>query len=290
MLAAAAGRPPESVPDERLREFKQTVTAVFSAHASAVLLDPDYGLDAAKHRAPRCGLLLAYEMDGYENPRPHRMLALAPQLSVQRLVEQGADAVKILLSWAPDDDPKANDEKKALIERIGGECEAAGLPFFLEPVVYDPAGLEPGTIEFARLKPEWVVRTMDAFSRDVYRVDVLKVEFPASARLIGAAYTRADALDWYRRADSAAKRPYIYLSAGVAIEEFIASLELALEARARFSGVLCGRANWQDGAAVYAREGLGALERWLETKGVANVRSVNECLGSATPWQSWLAP
>ena len=46
MIAAAASAAFESVPDAQLAEFKTAVTAVLSQHASAVLLDPDYGLGA----------------------------------------------------------------------------------------------------------------------------------------------------------------------------------------------------------------------------------------------------
>ncbi|HYP21460.1 MAG TPA: tagatose 1,6-diphosphate aldolase, partial [Chloroflexia bacterium] len=52
-----------------------------------------------------------------------------------------------------------------------------------------------------------------------------------------------------------------------------------------FSGVLCGRATWQEGIPVYAREGVGALEGWLEDRGVKNIEALNEVLArGAQPW------
>lgn len=75
MIARAAGVELEEIRDARLAEFKGAVTGALTPCASAVLLDPDYGLTAARERAATCGLLLACEMDGYENPRPRRMLA-----------------------------------------------------------------------------------------------------------------------------------------------------------------------------------------------------------------------
>jgi len=33
-------------------------------HASAILLDPEFGLEAAKSRSKNAGLLLAYELSG----------------------------------------------------------------------------------------------------------------------------------------------------------------------------------------------------------------------------------
>jgi len=275
MLAAVSGAPDESISDAALAEFKTAVTAALTPHASAVLLDPEYGLDAARRKAARCGLLLTYESDGYENPRPHRMLALMPGVSVRRLRDLGADAIKILLSYNPDADGFANDEKRAWIERIGNECEALDMPFLLEPVTYDATPRE---------KPRLVVGLMEEFSKPVYKVDVLKVEFPVVAGT--PEWTRDEAKAWYRAAGEVAGVPYIYLSAGVGIAEFVASLELAAEAGARFSGVLCGRATWQGGAPAFARGGRAAFDAWLATEGVANLQRINRCLEYATPWDA----
>ncbi len=299
MIAEAARADLNDIPDERLAEFKSAVTKVLSAETSAILLDPEYGVQASKERSPHCGLLLAYEMDGYENPRPNRMLALMPDQSVRRLRDLGAEGIKILLHYSPDDPAAANDEKCALIERIGNECEALDLPFFLEPVSYDPDGLEPRSLEFAKQKPRWVVDMITEFSKDVYKVDVLKVEFPVTASYVEgssvycgqSAYSMEEALEWFRVADAASRRPYIFLSAGVSSPEFLESLRLALEAKARFSGVLCGRANWQDGIREYAKSAtefhLDSLLRWLETSGLENVRDINKLLANATSWHTW---
>lgn len=293
MIAEARGVALDAIADEQLVEFKTAVASVLSPYASAVLLDPEYGLAAAHQRAPGCGLLLTYEADGFENPRPHRMLALMPQFSVRRLRDLGASAIKILLTYTPDGDPRANDEKHAMIERIGYECQALDMPFLLEPVVYDPEGLDPKGLEFCRQRPSLVVRTMEEFSKPVYCVDILKVEFPVYAPFVEGtavsksgpyAQSRTEARDWFQAADAAAGVPYIYLSAGINNAEFLSSLELAAEAGARYSGVLCGRANWQGGVAPYVRGGIPALTGWLSTEGAANMQRLNAALAGATPW------
>ncbi len=138
LIANAASVPFEQISDEKLAEFKKCVTEILTPHASAVLLDPEYGAEAAESRSAKCGLLLAYEADGYENPRPHRMLALMPEHSVRTLRDAGATGIKILLHYSPLDEARANLEKRILIERIGNECAAMQMPFFLEPVLYDP--------------------------------------------------------------------------------------------------------------------------------------------------------
>jgi len=35
---------------------------------------------------------------------------------------------------------------------------------------------------------------------------------------------------------------------------------------------------------VFVRGGADALQEWLETQGVQNMRSINESLKAATPW------
>jgi len=285
MIAKAGGAAEATVSDAQLGEFKTAVTQGLSAYGSAILLDPEYGLEAARRRPPGCGLLLTYEADGFDNPRPHRMLALMARISIHRLAMLGADAIKILLSWAPDDDDDANDQKRVLIERIGQECNGLGMPFLLEPVVYDPAGADPRSNDYLRRNPELVIRTMQEFSDPVYKVDVLKVEFPVNANCVGAVHSREVALDWYRAADRATALPYIYLSAGAAIADFLESLELASEAGAHFSGVLCGRALWQDGIGAYVKGGRAAFSEWLARDGVRNAQRIGECLKAATSWR-----
>src|SRR5438034_100725 len=97
-------------------------------------------------------------------------------------------------------------------------------------------------------------------------------------------HSRKDALDLFRRAAEAAAKPFLFLSAGVSNRVFNEALELASEAGVHFCGVLCGRATWKDGVGVFVRGGAEALQKWLETDGVANIRAVNASLRHATPW------
>src|SRR6267378_2624155 len=50
-IAAAKGIDPKQVTDEMMSEFKIAVTKVLTPHASAILLDPEWGLPAAKARS-----------------------------------------------------------------------------------------------------------------------------------------------------------------------------------------------------------------------------------------------
>ncbi len=46
------------------------MTEVLTKHASAILLDPEWGLPAAKRPRQGSGLLLAYEKTGYDKQGP----------------------------------------------------------------------------------------------------------------------------------------------------------------------------------------------------------------------------
>src|SRR5271155_2911011 len=177
-IAAARGCDPKEITPQMMSEFKTAVSRVITPHASAILLDPEYGLEAAKARSSNAGLLLAYEESGYDNSKQGRLPDLLPHVSVKRIVDWGADAVKILIYYTPFEDAKINDVKHAFIERIGAECGTYEIPFFLEFVGYDPKGGDEKGFEYAKAKPEIVRKSMEEFSKPQYFVDVLKVEVP----------------------------------------------------------------------------------------------------------------
>jgi tagatose 1,6-diphosphate aldolase len=276
-----------------VEEFKELVSEVLTPHASAILLDPESGLSAAKRRATNAGLLLAYEKTGYDAATPGRLPDLLDDWSVRRLKEAGADCIKILLYYTPTDPQAINERKHAWVERIGDECSANDIPFFLELIGYED-GLDEKGIEYARKKPQIVTTSMAEFSKDRYGVDVLKVEIPINMKFVAGArsatgataYTRDEAKKLFLESAKATTKPFIYLSAGVSNEEFTESLALAAESGVKYSGVLCGRATWKDGIAVYAKEGAKAFRTWLQAKGVENITNVNAALKTATPWFS----
>ncbi len=281
------------VSDAMMEEFKVLVAEVLTQHASAILLDPEWGLPASKRRAKGSGLLLAYEKTGYDKTGPGRLPDLLDHWSVRRLKDAGADCVKILLYYSPFDSKDINDRKHAWVERIGDECRANDIPFFLE-FVGDEDGADEKGLEFARKKPEIVTASMAEFTRDRYGVDVLKVEVPINMKFVeGAkayggqkAYTRDEAKRHFLAAATAATKPFIYLSAGVSNAEFTEALELATESGVRYAGVLWGGATWKDGMPVYAKQGAAAFRKWLETTGVQNIKNVNAALRTAVPWYS----
>lgn len=292
-IAKAKGIDPKAVTPAALSEFKCVVSKTLTPHASAILLDPEYGLEAVKARDRNAGVLLAYESSGYDNTRPGRVPDLLEDWTVSKLIKAGADAIKVLIYYHPDEKKEINQLKHTFVERIGAECGYHDVPFFLEFVGYAVDGSEGKDLVFARQKPRMVSGSMEEFSKPEYGVDILKVEIPVNMQFMEGtksfkgtkAYSRKEAVQYFRETARVARKPFIYLSAGVDDDEFRESLELASEAGVSFAGVLCGRATWKEGIPVYGKQGAKALEDWLKDRGVKNIQALNAVLErGAKPW------
>lgn len=273
-----------------IKAYKCAVADELTKYASSILLDPIYGKEAISHVDKDAGLLMAYEITGYRDD--NRQLELVPDLSVKRIVELGADAVKILLYYDVDDTDENNDSKKAMIERIGDECMYNEIPFFLEIISYDDQIKDEK--EFAKVKAHKVNGAMAEFSKERYNVDVLKVEVPVNIKYVEGfaegetVMTKEEAAKAFLEQSESTSLPYIFLSAGVPMELFIETLKFAKEAGAEFHGVLCGRATWKDGVAEFLKGEENGVE-WLQTEGKAKISALNEVIEEvSTPWTTRL--
>ena len=278
--------------EKQIVEFKKLVSEHLTKYASSILLDPEYGLEASKVRAENAGLLLAYEKTGYDANTVGRLPDCLVEWSAKRLKEEGADAVKFLLYYDVDEDEVINNQKKAYMERIGAECVAEDIPFFLEILSYDCKNEDNSSVEYAKVKPRKLIEAMKVFSDPRYNVDVLKVEVPVNMKFVEGfadgevVYTKEEAQKYFKEQSDATKLPFIYLSAGVSAKLFQDTLVFAHEAGAKFNGVLCGRATWANGVEVFAKEGEKATVEWLNTVGRKNIEELNEVLEkTATSWK-----
>ena len=277
---------------EQIKEFKVLVSKHLTKYSSSILLDPEYGLDAAKARDKDAGLLLAYEKTGYDANAVGRLPDCLVEWSAKRLKEEGADAVKFLLYYDVDESEEINIQKKAYMERVGAECVAEDIPFFLEILSYDCKIDDNSTAEYAKVRPRKVIEAMKVFSDPRYNVDVLKVEVPVNMKFVEGfsdgetVYTREEAANYFKLQEESTLLPYIYLSAGVSARLFQDTLKFAHDSGAKFNGVLCGRATWANGVEVFAKEGEKATVEWLNTIGRKNIEELNEVVEkTATSWK-----
>lgn len=279
-------------------EFKELVSEELTPYASSILLDPEYGLPASRVKNKDAGLLLAYEQTGYDATTPGRFPDLIHTCSVRRLKEEGADGIKFLLYYDIDESDEINDRKKAFIERIGSECMAEDIPFYLELVSYDANIEDASSKEYAKVKPHKVNDMMVEFSKEIYHIDVLKMEVPVNMNYVEGfakdpaevVYTEEEALKAFKEQSEKTDLPFIFLSAGVSAKLFQDTLEFAHKAGSTFNGVLCGRATWKNGVSVFAHEGEHKTREWLKSEGRQNIEELNEVLKrTATSWHTKLS-
>ena len=298
-IAKVTNRSAEQVAGEELAKAKEVITRVLAPYATAVLTDPIYGYPYSFQSIPRgIGLLLAHEETGYERSGPtgkERKTNLVEGWSVEKAQRAGADAVKLLLYYHPGASEEVRRYQQDLVRRLGEECEQAGMPFLLELVSYALEEASTNTDEFARRKPDLVIRSAREFSVAKYKVDVLKLEFPADLKRTRefcggafdgqerqAVYQLSEVREFCRQLNEGAGMPWVILSAGVGIEEFLIQVALATEAGA--SGFLCGRAIWKDAVPLYPD--VARMEEWLQSEGVYNFLRANAYAHRAVPWFS----
>lgn len=278
---------------EQISDFKELVSEELTPFASSILLDPEYGLPAAVARDKDAGLLLAYEKTGYDASTPGRLPDLLEDWSVLRLKEKGADAIKFLLYYDVDEDPKINHLKHVFTERLGNECFGEDIPFYLELVSYDATNADAASPEYAKVKPHKVIQMMKEFAKPQYKVDVLKVEVPVNMNYVEGfaedgveiVHTREEALAFFKEQSDATELPFIFLSAGVSAEMFQETLVFAKEAGSTFNGVLCGRATWKNGVKPFVEAGDEATREWLHNEGRSNIESLNDVVNrTASSW------
>ena len=280
----------QEIGDEEIITFKKLVSEELTPFASAILLDPEYGLPASKVRHQDAGLIMAYEKTGYDASEPGRLPDLLEEWSVKRLKDLGADAIKFLLYYDVDEEEKINEYKHVYMERIGSECEAEEIPFFLEIVTYDVNNDDVKGKEYAKVKPHKVIDAMKEFSKPQYKVDVLKVEVPVNMKFVEGygdevIHSREEALQLFKEQSDATTLPFIFLSAGVSAQLFQDTLTFAKEAGSTFNGVLCGRATWKNGVNVFGEKGEQDAREWLRSEGRQNIEELNAVLKeTASPW------
>lgn len=268
-------------PDDLLT-FKRSVLTVLGPQASTVLVDATCGPDLLADYPDGCAPMMAYEADVYHISDEDRITVLPDKLSVSDYPELGVRQLKFFMYFAPDDVAELNEKKLEIIAGVGRDCAANGIRYLVEPLVYHPE-IEPGTAQFARLKPDLVRRATEAFADPRLKADVLKVEVPVDLKYVEGfgepQMSRSQALDAFQRAaEPAAGRDLVYLSAGVAFEAFEASLTMAREAGVNFSGFMCGRAIWSDAVGVFGRDGETALVDWLAETGTSRLQRLIETL------------
>lgn len=233
--------PPET-PFADAAGIKREVISVLAPHATAVLLDPVYGLDATLALPGGSGLLMALEKTGYAGVATARRVDFIPGWDVGKIKRMGASAVKLLVYYHPDGGEAAADIE-ATVALVATQCQAHDIPLFVEPLAYSlNPDVPTASSEFSVERPRIVRETARRLS--VLGADVLKLEFPVDS------YSIAPEPEWQGLCASISEAcavPWVLLSAGVDFEQFEKQVRAACAGGA--SGVLAGRAIWKEAIA-----------------------------------------
>ena len=256
--------------EEDLRAAKADVARTLTPAASAILLDPTYGVPAvteAHALAPGCGLLVAAEpsiRNSYNGePRTHR----DPELNASWVAAQGGDAVKFLVQLRADrsipttGDPDLVREVLDVCREIVADCKSTGLPSVIENLVYE----FPGERLAGNARQDAIISAASAL--DELDIDLLKLEYPGSPEAC-------------RRLADALHRPWAVLSAGVPFEQFSDVLKIAFD-EGGASGFIAGRSIWREALP------LNGMERHRFLDSVARPRLndlVTVANDRARPW------
>jgi len=252
-----------AVTDADLRDFKVAATRILTPYASGVLVDRPLAWDAViEHRAvaPGCGLIAAADHLEPAHGELVGRVSIDPLVEPERVREQGAVALKLLVLWRADEPPQA---RIAMVEEFVDRCHSAGLLAIVEPVARGRLDGKPGDTEAGVLD---AARELGGRGADLY-----KAEVPLKGR--GEA-------DLIRRRcaeiSTAVQSPWVVLSSGVPEDAFPRAVTLAMTEGA--SGFLAGRAVWASCI------GAADVERELETAAVARLERlsgvVDEQMGS----------
>ncbi len=236
----------ESVGDAELVAFKLDVARHLSASASAILVDRDFGREAAL--AASCPVILAADILGTSVPGGAVDVAtLDPEVTTEVATEFGATALKMLVPWTLD----TRDAAVELSEQFMALSRRLGMPGIVEGV-FRPADL--ASISDADRDEALVTAARDFATTGP---DMYKAEVPSYGRGEPAAITATAS-----RISEVLSCPWVVLSSGVSADDFPAAVVACREGGA--SGFLAGRAIWAD--AVDAQDPVDFLQTVSTTR------------------------
>ena len=259
---------PESVSRSLVKNIKIEFTKMLAPHASAVLLDPEYGAPASeKSIRDGAGLILSLEESGYLEEKGRRFTNLLKRCDVKKIRGMNADAVKLLVYYRPDDD--SSKKQLDLVKKVAASCKEVDMAFVCEPFIYPLNGEK----DFRDNFPDLVIQTAREIS--ALGIDVLKVQFPGNVISQRPAELKKNC----EELDSVCKVPWVLLSGGTRYEEYLEQVEIA--SRCNASGIMVGRAIWQEAFESKSFERIVDFVRTTSCKRLIEIISITQ---KGLPW------
>lgn len=246
-----------TAPFEDVVQTKMEIVKQLAPHASAVLLDPTYGIGAAirDNAVPgNVGLMSLVEDEESASDDADATSVFVPGWSVAQAKRIGAAGIKFYFYYNRRAVARAAREE-ALLQQLVDECAQHDLPLFAEPIHY---GVERKDRRRAVIENARRISDLGA--------DIMKLEFPVDVKL------ETDEQVWYDACvelSHALPRPWTLLSAGVDYATFKRQVEIACQAGA--SGFVGGRAIWQEASDL---EGA-ARAHYVQTIGAPRMQELS---------------
>lgn len=269
----------DEVTSDELAAFKRDVVAELAPLTSAVLLDPVYGVaqGIVSNALPgQTGLIITLDETGYKGPSTDRLSEILADWSVEKIKRAGADGVKLLVYYHPE--AASARQQEELIQRVADDCASYDIALYLELLSFS---LDPNN---RKLKPDERPQVVIESARRLSGagITILKAEFPHD-------YTAVpDADKWLaacKELTSASVVPWVLLSAAAPYDVFKRQVEISAIAGA--SGVMVGRAAWQEAGSLTGQPRTD----FLRGEGRRRMRELGDILAAhARPWQTAVQP
>ena len=261
---------------EEIVEAKLDLMRQMAPAASGVLIDGYYGAwsaIASEAIPPDRGMLVRVEKSGSpKNAAGAPMAEIEPGWSVEKIKLMGADAVKLLAPFEPNE-PISAEHQFQFIEQVHADCKRFDILLLLETVAFPFGGEKKTDASYLDRKAETVIESARQLSRFC---DIYKAEFPGWLDQA----TDDQLRDNLQALDAASERPWVLLSAGVDYSQYIRQVQLAAESGA--SGILGGRAFWKE---YFLQDGEPARSEFAATTGRQRVAEADAIIRRhATPW------
>lgn len=223
--------------------LKRDLVQALAPHASAVLLDAQYGLQAVASGAlpGSTGLIVTIEDEDYAtvSPPQGRRTVFREGWSVRQIKMAGGDVAKLLWFYRPDRDPATAEHQRTVLAQVAAECARQSIALVVEPIWYPFPDEDPQEKSWKDARIDGIVHSV-LESADL-GADFVKAEFPGSLDSPASTKIATAACEQIGRE---LRVPWITLSGGVPFETF--KEQVAVSCRAGASGYLGGRAVWQE--------------------------------------------
>ena len=260
---------------EEVVECKELITSSLSKYVTAILMDPNFSLSNLLQYNNSKGLVITLEDHSFKETKRGRFSENIQNWSVEKIKRVGGDAVKVLAWYRPDAETESIEHQKQYVKRIGEQCEKYGIPFLLELLVYPFQDDENHTLEYQEQKlkkSQHVIDSVKEFAKDVYKVDIFKLESPVDSSELENEITNETEQAFRDLAAATNNKPWVVLSSGMDKKSFYKCLELAYKNGA--SGYLAGRTIWLDAFKSYPD--TQQVENGLNKDSVNYVKKLNE--------------